>query len=449
LAWIVSPARKWPRFTQALTLNGFLDTRDLAVADYRPAGLVGYLGGYLVAVVLVTVERLGQGRVDFNLDLSLLVDLHLSLCHDLRLLRRTPVRVPPDMGIGTRGAPLVPVGVPDIVVDVPPVTGTVQPVPAADGIPSRIVVVSQDLVLDLRVCNGRPEVILCGHQRLEFFTKLDRILRGIDLNLELRFLVFLDAESPAAPVAVALSQVDTVDAERGVGRKLDLSVKTAEIVGLKRFFVDLFTLGIVDSNIKLLACKLALALDVILRAVDPRLELDLVLGPVYGPVGHHEALYRLVLGIVVITHPDARESQVCEASFLGPGGQQPGVIVGDPCLVRLYLSIFVGELGEVFRMNVIPPVSLSLAKVLHPVSEELDVGLFNRLARYGIGEEIPGLVNDVFLYDDGIRHPDQDLAGVAGFGLCRQEICSRFLQGGSDRNPPVPVCCAGLEVHRP
>src|SRR6185437_14338373 len=126
---------------------------------------------------------------------------------------------------------------------------------------------------------------------------------------------------------------------------------------------------------------------VILGVPHPELELDLVIGPIDGPIGDGEHLGGVVLGVILPAIPDAAEAEVGEA--LGPALSVLGLAGGDQPLHGVVgLVVAAEELPVLVRLGVegvgddAPLVGVG-RHLLLAIAEELDVGLVDRLAGDG------------------------------------------------------------------
>ena len=211
------------------------------------AGIVCHLGSDLVLVISITVQFLSNGCIYLDLVLSILTDLDFAFGNDLG--RTVPRRPPPH--VRASAAPVMPAGVPVIVICEPPVAWLVEPVPDTCWIPVGGVRIAMDLVLQLRFRNRCAEVVLGVDRRDYLLAQHDRLGRSVDLNLELRLLVFLDPERSAA----VTGNIDAVYAQRSIARQLVFTVQPAVLVRLETLLKDLLALGVIDSDRERLASE--------------------------------------------------------------------------------------------------------------------------------------------------------------------------------------------------
>ena len=94
----------------------------------------------------------------------------------------------------TTATPAAPAGEPWAFDIEPAVAVAIEPVPASDGKPLVVLAGAHDLDLHLRLGDGCAVVVVGFDGGGEFFTELHGVFWGIDVDLELRFFIFLDAE---------------------------------------------------------------------------------------------------------------------------------------------------------------------------------------------------------------------------------------------------------------
>ena len=272
------------------------------------------------------MDRLGDGRVDFDLHRAVGADFHFPLGNQFRrqLRPRPPERDRP------HASPTVPARIPVVVAGEPPVAAAVEPIPGGGRIPALVGRGALDLVFHLGLGDRRAEVVLGRDLGFDLLAQHDRIGGGVDRHLEFRLLVFLDAERAAAQHLVGVHQCShealglddyAVDAQRGVGRHLPLAVEPAILVGLLRFRQDLLALGIMDFHQERPAGeRRGLFRQIVLGIVDPELVLHRLVGAIDGPVGDRVDLGLVVGGVVALRIPDAGETQVGQAPPLPASG---------------------------------------------------------------------------------------------------------------------------------
>jgi hypothetical protein len=128
----------------------------------------------------------------------------------------------------------------------PPVTRTVEPVPAPDGIPALVVGRARDLVFHLGIDDRRAKVVFGPDRGGDLLAQHHRLAWSVDRDFELRLFVFLDAEVAAA----ATGDDDLVLPQHGVGGELIFSFEAAIGVGLVRLGGDFLAPRIVDLDAK-------------------------------------------------------------------------------------------------------------------------------------------------------------------------------------------------------
>ena len=162
----------------------------LAAAHDGAAAFVRDFHRDVILVVLIGMQFLRESRIQVYLQQAIRADHALLLQHQFRGIRR-PRHPPPARRLA---APFIPTRQPVGIITEPPIPRPIIPIPRPHRIPLRGIAAAAHRRLHFRVLHGCPEIIFRRNLRREFLPQRHRILRSIDDDLKLRFLVFLDTK---------------------------------------------------------------------------------------------------------------------------------------------------------------------------------------------------------------------------------------------------------------
>ena len=233
-------------------IEGLACGADAARAADGAAGAVGHLGLNEISVIGVAVV-LGRVRgLDLYLQLSVTVDLGLTMGDKLSGRGQAVVLVPRRRNAAA--APALPPGEPFLRIVDDPVARAVQPVVPAD----RHVVVcealAEDFVFHRAFVDGRAEIVLRLDDGRDRLAELGVVFAGLYGYLEFRLLVFLDAEigipipTPAAPFLGP--NLDAIRTQRRLLAQGKLAFGRSILVGRPVMRGHLDVLRIVDFHVQ-------------------------------------------------------------------------------------------------------------------------------------------------------------------------------------------------------
>ena len=185
----------------------------------------------------------------------------------------------------------------------------------------------QDFVLHASLGDGGTEEVLRLNLGGDFFPQCHRLSRGIDRDFVFRLLVFFDPET--APLMELIHHQQAVITQHGTLRQREFAFNSAELVSLVDLLEDLFTLRIVDLNREVLITKRSGIQLIILRLLDPELELDGLFRAINRTIRDREYASCLIVGIVTLSPPGVSESGIGQSAFRGSCHHQPLVVVAD------------------------------------------------------------------------------------------------------------------------
>ena len=396
-------------------------------------------------MVFVAMKFFGSGGVDDDLEFAIGSEAALAFHDDFGrvLLLRPP---PP---AGWTAAPCAEPGIPIVIVAKPPVARAVEPIPWPHRIPSGIMRTALHLVLHRRFRHRCAEEIRRTHRRLHLVTKGHRISWRIDLHLEFRLPVFLDAETAVLPESIRMLVLQTVDPKDRSRIKRERFSHATKGIGGHFLLKYRFATGIEQSDRELRASILRTVLGFVIACEPgPCLPMDGLPRPVNRSVGHRDDLPLMEFLLILSGKPHRAESKVREAAVRGRCGDQPLHVL--PELIRLAeeLPDLVGEFGEAPRLHIELSPSC-LLKRLHPVAEEIEGGLANGSTTHGIGHVVLLFIDALLVHDGGIGEPDDAADAVAACDDGFDEVCAGRLQRGGEFHAPVPMLRPRLKGHFP
>ena len=389
-------------------------------------------------MILVGVDGLGHGRIDFDFDRAVGPNSYLLIGHQFR---RLIAAWPPERH-WPHAAPVFPTGIPMVIVSVPPIAGPIEPVPWPNGIPTLVVVAAVDLILHFGLRDRRAEIILRLDRGRDRFAEHHRYGRRVDRDFVLRLLVFLDAETAAAHVL----NVQRVNAQRSIGGHRIFTLDTAVGIGFFTFLDDSLALGIVNFYREIAVGKLRTVFHIVFGVPNPEFVFHLLVGPIDGPVGDRENLRGFVLGVVPVAIPNAGETEIRESARVGPCGDEPLIIRNLLSRIGDDLTVGVGKLGKLLGKNF---VSRRLIVILLLPAEELHVGFGHGLARHRVGHIVIRLAGKRLLDNRRVIDPNDDHRRVAVGHFGVYEIRTGLLQGRGNGHSLVEVFFARLQRQLP
>ena len=298
--------------------------QHLSPAHNGAPGLIADFGFDGIAVVAVAVDQFGQRGIDVDVDRAVFADFDFPVGHNFRLLARPVLPPGPDR---PPAAPVPPARVPGIVISVPPVSGTVKPVPVKRRIPAAVVLAAQHFIFHGGFGNRGTEIICGFNGGGDLLAEHDRLGRGFHADFKFGFFVFFHPKRLAA-VNTAASMGDAVDPQGGIGNQFKLAFDTAVCIGRQGLGINLFIFGVVDANAKTPAGEAGGVISIIFGMPHPGLKLNRLGRTIDRPVGHDQGFGLVVLGVMVIGIPDIGKTQKCQPAFTVGYGHQPGHMIG-------------------------------------------------------------------------------------------------------------------------
>ena len=146
-------------------------------------------------MILIAMDKLCDGAIDFHLHLAVRADRIGALQHQLG--RAHAILLPPRRR-GTDTTPTAPTGIPRSLRIKPPVTLAIQPIPWRLREPAVLEKVPLHLNFYASLRDRSAMVVVCGNGGLESFTERDGFGGSIDLHLVFRLFIFLHAKHETA-----------------------------------------------------------------------------------------------------------------------------------------------------------------------------------------------------------------------------------------------------------
>ena len=359
----------------------------------------------------------------------------------------------------------------------------------------------RDGVLDLGIHHRRAEVVLRANGRGNLLAQLDRFLRGVDRHLEFRFFVFLDAERrlavggphPAVGLCLTLRftlgsatrrnrgrslsgtwspktrrrgkparpfttrgrgnksakspDSNPIDAQRRIVRNLPIPFDPTVFVRRHLLLPQPRPLRVDQFQAERLAGELGCVRHVVLGVADPELVVHRLFRPINGPVGNRIGLGRVVVLVVAAVVPDAVEAHKGETIGIVRRRDEPLEVGRQSCGVDDRLSLGVGEFGRFFCRD-IPPRAVSADALLLP-TEEVQLGLRDRGAGFGVGDEVEGGIGERLADDDRVIEPQNEIRRIAVAHLRFDQIGARLFEWNVDGDPLVEMIGPRIELQVP
>ena len=138
---------------------------------------------------------------------------------------------------------------------------------------------------------------------------------------------------------------------------------------------------------------------------DPCLEIDFLVGSVNWSVSDEDGLSRIVCLVMDPVVPHARESVISETPVIGSRGDEPLHLVRHPVSSENNLALLVGKFCELFGDHIVSALGLKNLipfQVLDPVTEELDVRLFDGSPVQSVSDKVERFLVQWLFNDRGV-----------------------------------------------
>ena len=434
-----------------IDLVGVAGRNDGSLTDDGAARFIHHLRGDLVAMIDVSMQRLGHCRVDLDLHGPVRADGHRAFLDHLGASGTEPS--------GRAAAPTIEARVPIVRLGQPAISGSVEPVPWPGRNPAILVTTATHRVFHLGVGDRSAEVILRFDAGFNAVTKGDRFGRRIHDDLVLWLFVFLDPEIQAPEVIrlallagcrihhVLSNDLKLVAAQLGVFRQRPFETEVAVGVGLELLLEELLALGLAQAQEEFAASVAGHIVQVVAGLAHPGTDFHRLSRAIQGPVGHD-----ISFGLIVGSGPQRLEGGSGEAQHgktvgVGIGGRdQPLVALFERSAFRSRPTVGVALLCKLSRVG---SIALLVAFPSLSVAEELQGCALNRPPGFGVRHKVVVVVIYRAIHNHGVCNPDENAAFLSAADLCIHQIHTGFIQGCLHFDSAVSMVLCRLECQVP
>ena len=267
-------------------------------------------------------------------------------------------------------------------------------------------------------------VVVCGNGGRESFAKGDGFLGSLDLHLEFRLLVFLDAEGEMRIRNLSVDP-DVVVSQSGFLLQVEIESRSAEFIRDEIVFLeDNLISPIADFDGGGFPGVCGNVAEIVTRLARPNLQVHRLAGAIDGAIGDADGFLRDVIGAAAGIIPVEMAIREIGAAIPGAGDDVPLEVVVDAIAGEHQLSALICFLPEMFRDGIEPALADRLPKVIRPVAEELQLPLHRR-SGLGIGK-----VENLFaalgaFQEDEVANPYDNPGFVAILKVGFQHVATR------------------------